>query len=167
MRLIAIVTAMVLWDFGLAWAQTPTPVQHPYGLDPYKPSDAELLRKYGSVLATRTPLLDLRRLDPYKPSHAALLRALGGALPLWANWCALASPPASLTPGSTPAATSPRDDGRLCSCGLCGADAVGVDSLRRCYGNRCREIPVKLPFEPDNPTPGLVPALQPERSSDP
>jgi hypothetical protein len=35
-----------------------------YGLDPYKPSDAELLRKYGSVLATRTPLLDLRRLDP-------------------------------------------------------------------------------------------------------
>ena len=86
MRLTAIVTAMVLSPLALAWAQTPTPVQHPYGLDPYKPSDAELLRKYGSVLATQTPLLELRKLDPYKPSHAALLRALGGAMPLWTIW---------------------------------------------------------------------------------
>ena len=64
MRLIAIVTAMVLGAFGPAFAQTPTPVQHPYGLDPYTPREAELLRKYGGVLAAQTPLLELRRLDP-------------------------------------------------------------------------------------------------------
>jgi hypothetical protein len=108
MRLTAIVTAMVLSPLALAWAQTPTPVQHPYGLDPYKPSDAELLRKYGSVLATQTPLLELRKLDPYKPSHAALLRALGGAMPLWAIWYPLAPAPGSLAPFPTSAATSPR-----------------------------------------------------------
>ena len=113
MRLIAIVTAIVLCAFGLASAQTPIPVQHPYGLDPYKPSDAELLRKYGSVLATQTPLLELHKLDPYKPSQAALLRALGGAIPLWAISYPLAPAPAFLTPFPPTAAMSPRgNDGR-------------------------------------------------------
>lgn len=58
---------------------------HPYQLDPYKPSDAALLRSYGTTLVSQTPLSELRHLDPYKPSHAALLR-LGGALPLWFVW---------------------------------------------------------------------------------
>ena len=40
----------------------------------------------GSVLVAQTPLLDLRRLDPFKPSDAALLRDLGGAIPLWGLW---------------------------------------------------------------------------------
>jgi hypothetical protein len=108
MRLIAIVTAMALCAFRLASAQTPIPVQHPYGLDPYKPSDAELLREYGSVLAAQTPLLELHRLDPYKPSHAALLRALGGAIPLWATSYPLA--PAFLTPFPPTGARSPRSN---------------------------------------------------------
>ena len=97
MRFIAIVSTMALCAFAIASAQTPISNEHPYGLDPYKPSDAELLRRYGSVLATQTPLLELRRLDPYKPSHAALLRSLGGALPLWAI-----SYPTAITPGSMP-----------------------------------------------------------------
>jgi hypothetical protein len=59
--------------------------RHPYHLDPYKPSEAWLLRSYGATLVSQTPLSELRQLDPYKPSHAALLR-LGGALPLWAVW---------------------------------------------------------------------------------
>ena len=109
MRLVAIVTAMVLGAFGSAFAQTPTPVQHPYGLDPYKPSDAELLRKYGGVLAAQTPLLELRRLDPYTPSHAALLRALGGAMPLWAIWHPSSPYP---TPFPATGATSPRGNDR-------------------------------------------------------
>jgi hypothetical protein len=109
MRLIAIVTAMVLGAFGPALAQTPTPVQHPYGLDPYKPSDAELLRRYGGVLTAQTPLFELRRLDPYTPSHAALLRALGGAMPLWAIWYP-GSP--SRTPVPTTDATSARGNDR-------------------------------------------------------
>ena len=59
--------------------------RHPYQLDPYKPSDAALLRSYGATLVSQTPLSELKHLDPYKPSHAALLR-LGGALPLWFVW---------------------------------------------------------------------------------
>jgi hypothetical protein len=58
---------------------------HPYHLDPYKPSEAWLLRSYGATLVSQTPLSELKQLDPYKPSHAALLR-LGGALPIWAVW---------------------------------------------------------------------------------
>ena len=60
--------------------------QYPYGLDPYNPSDAALLRNYGATLVAQTPLLELRKLDPYNPHHAALLRQLGGAMPLWGMW---------------------------------------------------------------------------------
>jgi hypothetical protein len=65
-----------------ASAQTSAPV-NPFGLDPYKPSDAALLREFGLSLKTQTPVHELAKLDPYKPSHAAVLR-LGGALPVWA-----------------------------------------------------------------------------------
>src|SRR5262247_305822 len=71
-----------------AFAQT-APVSHPYGLDPYKPSDAQLRRIYGAALVGQTPVEDLATLDPYKPSDAELLRQSGGAIPLfygyW-NW---------------------------------------------------------------------------------
>jgi hypothetical protein len=81
--------------------EQPPPEQHPYGLDPYKPSDAALLRDYGVTLVSQTPLAELRKLDPYKPSHAALLRQLGGGIPLW-GWAWYASPgPAPLTPFPT------------------------------------------------------------------
>jgi hypothetical protein len=65
-----------------ASAQT-APHGHPYGLDPYKPSDAAILREYGAALVSQTPVQELAALDPYKPSHAALLRLAGG-LPVWA-----------------------------------------------------------------------------------
>jgi len=85
----------------------PAPDEHPYGLDPYNPSDAALLREYGVTLVAQTPLAELRKLDPYKPSHAALLRQLGGGIPLW-GWAWYASPgPAPLTPFSPVALMSP------------------------------------------------------------
>ena len=91
--LIAVVPAS-----GQAPAPAPPSAQHPYGLDPYNPSDAALLREYGVTLVAQTPLVELRKLDPYKPSHAALLRQLGGGIPLW-GWAWYASPgPAPLTP---------------------------------------------------------------------
>ena len=89
MRIIPIAIAVTLWLVVPASAQTPSceqapaPTTHPYGFDPYKPSDAALLRDFGATLVAHTPLQELRRLDPYKPSEAALLRQLGGAFPLW------------------------------------------------------------------------------------
>lgn len=77
-----------------ASGQSPTSVQYAYGLDPFNPSDAAILRNYGSVLVAQTPILELRNLDPFKPSDAALLRDLGGAIPLWAWWYGPAPLPA-------------------------------------------------------------------------
>ena len=71
----------------------------------YKPSDAAVLRSYGSALLAQTPLLQLRELDPYKPSHAELLRQLGGAMPLWSHlsWYPMAPPLAPLMEVPAPA----------------------------------------------------------------
>ena len=83
----------------------------PYGLDPYKPSDAALLRNYGAALVAQTPLLQLMELDPYKPSHADLLRQVGGAMPLWSHfsWYPNTPAPAPLMvpTNGTVAATGP------------------------------------------------------------
>jgi len=87
-----------------ASAQT-TSDEHPYGLDPYKPSDAALLRDYGDTLVAQTPLSELQKLDPYKPSHAALLRDLGGAIPLWGIVWYPGPVPASLSPFALQAAS--------------------------------------------------------------
>jgi hypothetical protein len=73
-----IVTLAAAWP-----AAAQAPADNPYGLDPYKPSDAALLRAFGTTLISQTPLPELATLDPYKPSHAALLRQMGGGLPLW------------------------------------------------------------------------------------
>jgi hypothetical protein len=106
MRLTAIAIVMTLLVVVPASGQSPPPVQHPYGLDPYKPSDAALLRDYGATLVTQTPLLELHKLDPYKPSDAALLRQLGGGIPLWSLlW--YPPVPASLTPFQTSGILSP------------------------------------------------------------
>jgi hypothetical protein len=106
MRPTAIAIVMTLVAVVPASGQSPEPVQHPYGLDPYKPSDAALLRNYGATLVTQTPLLELRKLDPYKPSDAALLRQLGGGIPVWSlAW--YPPVPASLTPFQTTALVSP------------------------------------------------------------
>ena len=92
MRLTALALLVVLLSVS------PAVAQHPYELDPYKPTDAAMLRNYGSVLVGLTPLLELRKLDPYVPSEAALLRQLGGALPLWVGWYPPVPVPAPATP---------------------------------------------------------------------
>jgi hypothetical protein len=99
MRLTALVIgATLLAAVPASGQEEPQSEQHPYGLDPYNPSDAALLRDYGVTLVSQTPIAELRKLDPYKPSHAALLRQLGGGIPLW-GWAWYASPgPAPLTP---------------------------------------------------------------------
>jgi len=78
-------TSVMLLAAPAVSAQTPPPgpTPHPYGLDPYAPSDAVWLRDFGASLVTQTPLVELATtLDPYKPSDAALLRQYGGAIPL-------------------------------------------------------------------------------------
>ena len=108
MRLILTAIIVTLWLTVPASAQTPSCEQapasttHPYGFDPYKPSDATLLRDYGATLVAHTPLQELRRLDPYKPSDAALLRELGGAFPLWGLEWYWGPVPAPLTPFAEP-----------------------------------------------------------------
>jgi hypothetical protein len=106
MRLRALVTTFALFTAAPAFAQTVVPELHPFGLDPYKPSDAALLRSYGSTLLAQTPLLELRQLDPYKPSHATLLRQIGNGIPQWShfNWYPGTPAPAPLMMPSTPPA---------------------------------------------------------------
>jgi len=113
MRLIAIVVTLSLLAVVPASAQAPASAQqHPYGLDPYKPSDAALLRQYGATLVALTPLSELQKLDPYKPSHAALLRQLGGAIPVWGlGWFPPVPIPTPLTPFPTTGATGVRPTG--------------------------------------------------------
>jgi hypothetical protein len=104
MRIPSMVVVAALLAVAPAAAQTPAPAAEVYTLDPYDPSDAELLRKYGSVLVAQTPILELRKLDPHTPSHAALLRDLGGAIPLWGLWY----PPTPLAAPLTPFPESAR-----------------------------------------------------------
>jgi hypothetical protein len=70
MRLSATAIIVTLLAVVRASGQSSASAQHPYGLDPYKPSDAALLRDYGVTLVTQTPLLELSKLDPYKRTSA-------------------------------------------------------------------------------------------------
>jgi hypothetical protein len=83
MRFTRLALGLTLLAAAPGFGQTPASTSNPYGLDPYKPSDAAILREYAGALLAHTPLLELSKLDPYKPSHAELLRRLGGGLPLW------------------------------------------------------------------------------------
>jgi hypothetical protein len=96
-RILGVFALFAMLYVPVARAQSAASV-YPYGLDPYKPTDAWWLRQYGSVLVAQTPILELRKLDPFKPSEAALLRDLGGAIPLWALWYPPAPMPVPLTP---------------------------------------------------------------------
>lgn len=106
MRYIKIIIIGALLAATPAAAQTVVPELHPYGLDPYKPSDAAILRSYGGTLVAQTPLLELRQLDPYKPSHAELLRQIGNGIPQWSHfsWYPNAPVPAPLMLPSMPPA---------------------------------------------------------------
>jgi hypothetical protein len=81
MRFAGLVLTITLHIVVPSSAQSQLAGFDPYGLDPYNPRDALLLRQYGATLVAQTPLLELRKLDPYRPSHAALLRQIGGAIP--------------------------------------------------------------------------------------
>jgi hypothetical protein len=84
MRQLMMTAAALIVTNSTAWAQpTPSSSVNPYGLDPYKPSEAAILREFGAALVSQTPVSELAALDPYKPSHAAILRLAGG-LPVWA-----------------------------------------------------------------------------------
>ncbi len=113
MRLTLMVVGIALLSAASSGAQTPTPAVEVYNLDPYDPSDAELLRQYGAVLVAQTPLLELRKLDTHTPSHAKLLRDLGGAIPLWALWYPPTPFPASLTPFQGPTGFAPAPAGNI------------------------------------------------------
>jgi hypothetical protein len=104
MRYVTFVFIGALFAAAPAAAQTVVPELHPYGLDPYKPSDAAILRSWGGTLVAQTPLLELRQLDPYKPSHAELLRQLGNGIPQWSHfsWYPNAPVPAPLMQPATP-----------------------------------------------------------------
>jgi hypothetical protein len=87
MRFLFSLSVLALFAATPAFGQAAVTTSHPYGLDPYKPSDAEWLRNYGAALVAQTPLLELHSLDPYKPSDAELRRQIGGAIPLCCpNW---------------------------------------------------------------------------------
>ena len=105
MHITTIATLLSVAVFAPAFAQSPAGAQHAYGLDPYNPRDAEILRNYASVLVAQTPISELRKLDPYNPTHAALLRSMGGGIPLWAPWYLPGPVPASSMPFQTMSAS--------------------------------------------------------------
>jgi len=109
MRVLTAFIAVML-TAGTVAGQSRAQELRPYGLDPYKPSDAALLRNYGAALVAQTPLLQLSELDPYKPSHAELLRQVGGAMPLWSHFAWYPNTPAPaplMAPTNATVATGP------------------------------------------------------------
>jgi hypothetical protein len=149
-----------------AAAQTPTqtPEVHPYGLDPYAPSDAMWLRSYGAALVAQTPMLELAALDPYKPSNAALIRQVGGAIPICClDWFwpgpVLAPMMPGVRAGVPPAAGFAFFSGR-------GADTPFIAALPppRYLGSPADTAAANVPAVPPGPT--AVATLNPPRNND-
>lgn len=97
-----------------AYAQGPCAPTIP-AYDPYKPSDLAIMREYGGTVLAQAPLSTLLKLDPYVPSQGELLRQLGRGIPVWtavpwygyapprsAHDCAPAPEPASLSESAAP-----------------------------------------------------------------
>jgi hypothetical protein len=148
-RFVAVIPLLLLLCAPAARGQSASSV-YPYGLDPYKPTDAWWLRQYGSVLVAQTPILELRKLDPFKPSEAALLRDLGGGIPLWALWYPPAPMPVPLTPFSM--AGDERAFGAATNIFI----NIGQPSDGNAVGSAA---PVSAPSPPPG---GIVTALRPE-----
>lgn len=79
---VAIVGAGLLLLATNAYAQSPCAPQEA-AYDPYKPSHLAVVREYGGTVLAQAPLTALLKLDPYVPSEAELLRQLGRGIPLW------------------------------------------------------------------------------------
>ena len=81
----------------LASAQAGPCAPLPYAFDPYKPSDLAVLRQFGSSVLANAPLTSLLQLDPYVPTQAQLLRqyrrrpaavairVVSGVFPAWVS----------------------------------------------------------------------------------
>lgn len=97
-----------------AYAQSPCAAEIP-AYDPYKPSDLAIMREYGGTVLAQAPLSTLLKLDPYVPSQGELLRQLGRAIPIWSTfgWYPHAGRPIAadcqpaVRPASTAAAAAP------------------------------------------------------------
>lgn len=86
MRATRALLAVTLLTAAPAFAQTALDsAPGPYGLDPYKPSDAALARRFAGAIVSQTPVLEFRKLDSYKPSHAVWIRQDGG-IPVWGTY---------------------------------------------------------------------------------
>jgi hypothetical protein len=174
MRCFAIVITGALLAATPAAAQTQVPELQPYGLDPYKPSDAAILRTYGSTLLAQTPLLELRQLDPYKPSHAALLRQLGNGVPQWSHfsWYPNAPVPAPLMLPSTPPAMTAAGNQAV----VPGGNVVILvppngQAVTPRLSPDVPRLPLPVPPQPQQRAPGSVPrgpfkaSLTPEQAA--
>ena len=79
--------------------------------DPYKPSDLAIVREYGGTVMSQAPLSTLLKLDPYVPSQGELLRQVGRGIPLYAvyGWPVSAPPRAAddCAPAPQPSSTPP------------------------------------------------------------
>jgi hypothetical protein len=106
MRITPLIVLLALVAVAPASGQSASD-RYPYGLNPYNPQDAEILRNYGSLLVAQMPLSELRALDPYDPTHAALLRSYGGGIPVWAPWYLPGPAPASWSPFASSRAAAP------------------------------------------------------------
>jgi hypothetical protein len=96
MRVATIGIGLLLFTTA-AYAQAPPCAPHPYAYDPYNPSDLAIMRQYGGTMLAQAPLSTLLKLDPYVPSQGELLRQVGNGIPLWLAYpwpaYALPSPP--------------------------------------------------------------------------
>ena len=77
--------------------------------DQYKPSDLAIVRQYGGAVMSQASVSELLKLDPYVPSQGELLRQVGGGIPLWvaygwpyASGPALADCPPPVAPAAKP-----------------------------------------------------------------
>jgi len=61
MRFTRLALGLTLLAAAPGFGQTPASTSNPYGLDPYKPSDAAILREYAGALLAHTPLLELSK----------------------------------------------------------------------------------------------------------
>ncbi len=86
----------VLLFAATAHAQPAPCAPQAYTYDAYKPSDLAIVREYAGVVLAQGPLSTLLRLDPYVPSQAELLRQVGRGIPLWPAypWYSYPQPPA-------------------------------------------------------------------------
>ena len=69
-----------------ASAQTGPCVSFGDTYDAYRPSHLAVVRDYAGAMLAQAPISTLLKLDPYVPSQGELLRQVGRGIPLWPSW---------------------------------------------------------------------------------